>query len=159
MLASRRSERSHPGRFFYPLIPMRLFYLDESGNPELTGPSERYVLAAIGIPIEYWARCDKAINQLKRSYDMPDAEIHTAWMLRSYKEQEDMAGFEQMTYSQRRIAVLERRRDLIEKATQSGDAASLKRLKQLKKNFKIQRHTSILLFLRERGLFRNWRAR
>lgn len=67
---------------------------------------------------------------------MPDAEIHTAWMLRSYKEQEDMVGFEEMSYSQRRTAVLARRRDLIEKVTQAGDAASLKRLKQLKKNFK-----------------------
>ena len=151
MLASRRSERSHPGRFLYPLIPMRLFYLDESGNPEASGPSERYVLAAIGIPIEYWTKCDKAINQLKRSYDMPDAEIHTAWMLRSYKEQEDMAGFNQMSYTERRTAVLARRRDLIEKATQAGDAASLKRLKQLKKNFKnTEAYIHLTLFERKR---------
>jgi hypothetical protein len=49
---------------------MKLFYLDESGNPELTGSSDSYVLVAVGIPIEKWTACDKAINQLKASYNL-----------------------------------------------------------------------------------------
>lgn len=85
---------------------MKLFYLDESGNPELSGSSDSYVLVAVGIPIERWTACDKAINQLKASYNMPDAEIHTAWMLRSYREQQEIEGFGEMSYEERRQAVI-----------------------------------------------------
>ena len=57
---------------------MKLFYLAESGNPELSGSSDSYVLVSVGIPIEKWTACDKAINQLKASYNLLNAEIHTA---------------------------------------------------------------------------------
>ncbi len=111
---------------------MRLFYLDESGNPELSGPSDHYVLTAIGIPISRWTACDKAINQLKRSYNMPDAEIHTAWILRKYKEQEDILDFDKLCHDERRAQVISRRKQLVEKAKTENPAS----LKNLKKNFK-----------------------
>lgn len=124
--AAPRGETS--GAFF-----MRLFYLDESGNPELSGPSKCYILAAIGIPISKWTACDKVINQLKTSYNIPDAEVHTAWMLRCYKEQESIPDFDRLSYGERRTAVIARREALIERLKREGRKDSLK---QAKKNFK-----------------------
>lgn len=140
---------------------MRFFYIDESGNPELSGPSDFYVLAAIGIPIERWSTCDRAINQLKCSTGIPDAEIHTAWMLRPYKEQEDIPGFEMLSFAERRALVEERRRELVEKAKQDGNSSQLK---QLKKNFKnTEPYIHLSYFERKRfiadlaGMVKRWR--
>lgn len=72
---------------------MFLFYVDESGTPEIPGVSDHFVLAAIGIPVDKWTKCDKQINQLKTSYSLSDAEIHVGWMVRHYKEQEDIENF------------------------------------------------------------------
>lgn len=80
---------------------MKLFYLDESGNPTPSAASDSYVLVAFGIPIEKWTYCDKAINQLKASYDLSSAEIHTAWMLRSYREQQEIEGFANLSHDER----------------------------------------------------------
>ena len=111
---------------------MRLFYLDESGNAEMTGPSSHYVLTAVGIPISRWTACDKAINQLKHSYGMPDAEIHTGWMLRRYREQEDISNFSELDHAERRALVIASREQVIEKAKSKNPAA----IKQWKKTFR-----------------------
>lgn len=70
---------------------MFLFYVDESGTPEIPGVSDHFVLAAIGIPVDKWTKCDKQINQLKTSYSLSEAEIHVGWMVRHYQEQEEIA--------------------------------------------------------------------
>ncbi len=131
-----------------PIRTMRLFYLDESGNPEMTGPSSCYVLTAVGIPISRWTACDKAINQLKRSYNMPDAEIHTGWMLRRYREQEEIADFAQLSYAERRAQVIANREQVIEKAKTKNPAA----IKQWKKTFR-NTDAYIHLTLHERERF------
>lgn len=114
---------------------MWLFYLDESGNPELSGPSKCYILAAVGIPVNRWTACDKAINQLKYSYNMPEAEIHTAWMLRDYKEQHKIDGFKELACEARREAVIRERERLIEEK-KSLEGATNAALKSIRKNFK-----------------------
>lgn len=124
--------RATPGALFLP--PMKLFYLDESGNPELTGISDSYVLVAVSIPIHKWTACDKAVNQLKASYGLLNAEIHTAWMLRSYHEQQEIAGFEEMNSAERRAAVTRVREQKVESYKANKSAAALKSLKKIYKN-------------------------
>ncbi len=121
---------------------MKLFYLDESGNPELSGSSDSYVLVAIGIPIEKWTACDKAINQLKASYNLLSAEIHTAWMLRSYREQQEIAGFESMSYEDRRQAVIRLREEKVQSYKANKSSQALKSLKKIYKNTEPYIHLS-----------------
>ena len=64
---------------------------------------------------------------------MPEAEIHVAWMLRDYKEQNSVNGFEKLSADQRRAAVVRVREGLIEKCKKARDA---KGRKSLEKNFK-----------------------
>ncbi len=109
---------------------MFLFYVDESGTPECPGVSDHFVLASIGIPVDKWTKCDREINQLKMSYGLSDAEIHVGWMVRHYKEQEEIEGFEKLTAAERREAVLAAREETIQKRKAEG-----KELKQYKKNY------------------------
>ncbi len=150
-LAPRRFFEATPGAKFFCIIVMRLFYLDESGNPEITGSSGSYVLAAIGLPIERWTACDKAINQLKSSHYLGSTEIHTAWMLRSYSEQLAIPSFDKMGILQRRDAVLRIREKKIE---QYKKEKSPQALKGLKKNYK-NTEAYIHLTLEERKRFIN----
>ena len=109
---------------------MFLFYVDESGTPEIPGVSDHFVLAAIGIPVDKWTKCDKQINQLKTSYSLSEAEIHVGWMVRHYQEQEEIADFEKMTPAERREAVTVMREKIIQKRKSEG-----KDYKQYKKNY------------------------
>lgn len=113
---------------------MKLFYLDESGNPELSGSSDSYVLVAVGIPIEKWESCDRTINQLKSSYNLSSAEIHTAWMLRSYREQQEIEGFESMNHDERRQAVIRIREQKVQFYKDNKSPQALKSLKKIYKN-------------------------
>ncbi len=67
---------------------MHLCYLDESGTSDIPGNSSYFVLAGISVPIWHWTACDREINELKRQFGLEESEIHTAWMLRRYPEQE-----------------------------------------------------------------------
>lgn len=80
-------------------------YMDESGTPDVPGTTSHYVLAGLSIPISIWKNCDAEIRSIKRKFRLENAEIHTGWLLRSYREQEAIAGFEAMDDFQRRSAV------------------------------------------------------
>ena len=125
-------EKQPRAQSFY--VTMRLFYLDESGNPEINGPSGSYVLAAVGLPIDRWTTCDKAINQLKASHYLGSTEIHTAWMLRSYNEQLAIPSFDKLDITQRRAAVLRIREQKIELYKKHKSPQALKSLKKIYKN-------------------------
>jgi hypothetical protein len=84
---------------------MYLCYLDESGTSE-AGNTSHYVLAGISIPIEYWKSCDERIEKIKAKYGLAGEEIHVAWLLRSYREQNQIANFEKLDYDQRRQKVV-----------------------------------------------------
>jgi hypothetical protein len=77
---------------------MYLCYVDESGTPEIPGNSSHYVLAGFAIPIWQWKACETDINNIKKKYELENAEIHTAWLLRKYIEQIKIANFENLTY-------------------------------------------------------------
>ena len=80
---------------------MYLLYIDESGTSDIPGNTSHFVLAGVSIPIEYWKTFDREIETIKRKYDLANAEIHIGWILRSFLEQNRMAGFQQLIYAHR----------------------------------------------------------
>src|SRR6266404_7567738 len=84
---------------------MYLCYIDESGTPEIPGQTSHFILAGLAIPIRFWKTCDSDVYFIKRKYDLEKAEIHVAWMLRIYHEQNSIANFNLLNYDQRRSQV------------------------------------------------------
>lgn len=89
---------------------MYLCYIDESGTPDIPGNTSHFILAGVAIPADCWKQCDKIIAKVKQAGKIKNAEIHTAWMLRSYLEQRKIANFEKLNHCQRRSAVLSLRK-------------------------------------------------
>ena len=113
---------------------MYFCYIDESGTPEIPGTSSHYVLCGLAIPINKWKMCDKQIHVIKHKYGLDDAEIHTAWILRTYLEQSRIPDFETMSYAERRAAVIRERTKEIYRLQRSGNK---KLYKQCKKNYRM----------------------
>jgi len=93
---------------------MYLCYIDESGTPEVPGNTSHYVLAGLSIPIEHWTSCDKEIATLKGRFKLQNAEIHTAWLVRDYHDQDVIKDFDKLD-SARRVAEVQefRRKELL----------------------------------------------
>lgn len=93
---------------------MHLCYIDESGTPDIPGNTSHYVLAGISLPIWQWRSADRQISGILARYDLSGAELHTAWILRSYVEQARIPQFSQLASGHRRAAVQrERNRELL----------------------------------------------
>lgn len=84
---------------------MYLCYIDESGVAQTPGNTSHFILAGISIPIWFWKRCDQDIYFIKHKYELDKAELHVAWMMRKYPEQESIADFNLLDYPQRRSRV------------------------------------------------------
>lgn len=84
---------------------MYLCYIDESGTPDIPGNTSHYILAGFSIPVEKWKECDKDIQNIKNKYCLADNEIHVAWILRPYFEQNKISDFEKLNYHDRRSRV------------------------------------------------------
>lgn len=84
---------------------MYICYIDESGTPQIPGNTSHYILAGLAIPIVEWKNCDSLISKIKNKYKLKDAEIHTAWILRPYFEQNKIASFDTLDHSRRRYEV------------------------------------------------------
>lgn len=85
---------------------MYLCYIDESGTPDIPGNTSHYVLAGVSIPVQCWKSCDQDIERIKSKYGLAEEEIHVAWVLRKYLEQNKIVGFDSLSYAQRRQAVI-----------------------------------------------------
>ncbi len=128
---------------------MYLCYIDESGTADTPGNTSHYVLAGLSVPIWHWRSSDRAIFDIKRQHRLQDAEIHTAWILRKYQEQDRIPGFETLGYEHRRRAVQQfRNAELLRLQRQRNS----KRYRQAKKNF-AQTSSYIHLTLAERKAF------
>ena len=113
---------------------MHLCYIDESGTPEMSGNTTHFVLAGISIPIWHWGDADRDIRNIKKKFDLQDEEIHTAWLLRKYWEQNQINDFNKFNRSQRRRAVETfRDRNLLRLKL---NHARRKSYKQTKKNYR-----------------------
>jgi hypothetical protein len=110
---------------------VRLCYIDESGTPQIPGNTSHYVLAGLAIPINKWKSYDAQIEKLKQLYGLDGAEIHTAWLLRSYIEQSKITDFSSLDYKARRFEVIKARTIEIQRLTK----AKSKLLSQVKKNY------------------------
>ncbi len=88
---------------------MFLCYVDESGTPDIPGNTSHFILAGLSIPVERWRDCDAALNAIKNRYDLVGAEIHVAWMMRAYREQDEIPGFVGMDRARRRGMVIGQR--------------------------------------------------
>jgi hypothetical protein len=109
---------------------MYLCYIDESGTPESTGNTSHFVLAGISIPIWHWKNYEKNIRTIQKKYDLEATEIHTAWILRSYHEQDGIDNFENMNNAQRRAEVEYFRRGELLRLQRLGNQSKLKQTKK-----------------------------
>lgn len=112
---------------------MYICYVDESGTSAIPGNTSHFVLVGISIPVWQWKNCDREIEAIKDNYCAGGTEVHVGWMLRPYKEQNDIAGFEQLPYQQRKAQVLSLRKAEIFRIQKANNP---KQLKQVKKNFR-----------------------
>ena len=93
---------------------------------------------------------DREIRNIKKKYDLQDEEIHTAWLLRKYWEQNQINDFNKLNRSQRRSAVETfRNRNLLRLRR---NHARRKSYKQTKKNYRSTKKY-IHLTLKERHDF------
>ncbi|MCA1752852.1 MAG: DUF3800 domain-containing protein [Flavobacteriales bacterium] len=119
-------------RFFY-FVMVYFCYIDESGVPQIPGNTSHYVLAGLSIPIHKWKYCDRQIQRIKAKYDLQQAEVHTAWIARTYIEQDKIDGFDELTREERRREVEKYRLKELLKLQKSPNQ---KHYRQTKKNYK-----------------------
>lgn len=84
---------------------MHLCYIDESGTSAIPGNCSHYVLAALSVPDSYWKNYNRQVEEIKQRYGLSEAEIHVAWMMRPYVEQEAIEDFDIMSEAERRSQV------------------------------------------------------
>jgi hypothetical protein len=128
---------------------MHLCYIDESGTSDIPGNTSHFVLAGLSVPVWRWRKCDSDIQRLKSRYDLDDAEIHVAWMLRKYREQAQIPNFAALSRAQRTYEV-----ERIRKAEllRLQKASNSKRYRQTRKNLR-NTESYIHLTLDERAEF------
>ncbi|MCK4274349.1 MAG: DUF3800 domain-containing protein [Dehalococcoidales bacterium] len=112
---------------------MYLCYVDESGTSSIPGNTSHFVLAGLSIPVDRWQYCDKAILAIKKKFDLEDSEIHVAWILRPYLEQNKISNFENLDYSQRRSRVQQLRKTELLRLQK---VKPIKHYRQTKKNYR-----------------------
>lgn len=92
---------------------MYICYLDESGTTEAGDSSRHFVLVGLAILAPAWKNKDAQIDVIKKRYGLGDQEIHTAWMLREFSEQNYIPDFSAHDYeTRRRLVVAQRTQNL-----------------------------------------------
>lgn len=111
---------------------MHLCYIDESGTPDIPGNTSHFVLAGLSIPDQYWKSHHVQVEEIQHRYGLAGAEIHVAWMMRPYIEQQQIPNFDSMSYAERRSQV---------RSARTAELLRLQRVnrkqyKQTRKNYK-----------------------
>jgi len=73
---------------------------------------------------------DRQIQAIKARYSLEEAEIHTAWLLRDYREQATIPDFDSLSYPERRSAVRKARHAKLLSYQKKNKSS-----RQLRKNF------------------------
>jgi hypothetical protein len=121
---------------------MYVCYVDESGTPDVPGNTSHFVLAGLAIPIIQWKTFDESVSKILKQYGLEDAEFHTAWILRAYREQSTIPNFEKMDRVARRAAVVqERTRELLR--LQKGKSKNYQTVKKFYKHTQGYIHLSL----------------
>ena len=123
---------------------MYLCYIDESGTPDIPGNTSHFVLAGLSVPIWYWKDGDRQVAAIKRRYGLENSEIHVAWLLRPYQEQNRVPNFDALEKWAREHGVSAASRaelvaeprviELYERtiASLTGDLAQFERIKKVR---------------------------
>jgi hypothetical protein len=128
---------------------MYLCYIDESGVPEIGRGTSHVVLVGLSIEAWDWKRQDRAVLAVKNRFGLSNAEVHTGWMTRRYIEQEKIANFNTLDWTQRRLqAQRERDNQLIRTAAVKGPSKA----QELRKTYR-KTEAYIHLTLGERVTF------
>jgi len=120
---------------------MFFLYLDESGSN-----TTHFVLLGLAIPALSWRDKSSQVAKIKDAYQLSGKEIHTAWMMKQYIEQNRIRDFESLNHEDRRSAVEGRQQTALHWLS---TAANRKRLESKKKDIKKTRNY-IHLTLNER---------
>jgi hypothetical protein len=138
---------------------MFLCYIDESGTSNIPGNTSHYILSGISIPVDKWKDCDSDVTIEKSKFGLKEVELHTAWILRPYIEENKINNFKSLDYDERRIAVNQyRKRELLRLVK-----TNKKQYTQTKKNYR-QTDNYVHLTFKERkklitnisGIIGNW---
>jgi len=113
---------------------MYLCYVDESGTSAVPGTTSHFVLSGLAVHIANWKRFDEEIRQIKANYSLQEAELHTAWILRPYVEQNNINDFASLPYLERRARVTSLRNQKRLQLQNSGRSADLKKYKKYVKH-------------------------
>ena len=101
---------------------MHICYLDESGSYSRNSNTPYFILLGLGIPAAAWRAKDAEIATVLDTHNL-FGEVHTAWMARSYPEQERIKGFAALSAIDRRAAVEKERKIDLAKAALKGKVA------------------------------------
>lgn len=85
---------------------MYICYLDESGVTEKHSSTDHFILIGVAIPADTWKAKDHSVVEIKKRFGLKNEEIHTAWMLRKYPEQDRIKKFDRKHWDDRRKEVL-----------------------------------------------------
>ncbi|MGH7271261.1 MAG: DUF3800 domain-containing protein [Polyangiaceae bacterium] len=111
---------------------MHICYLDESGSPSRNGgETSHFVMLGLAIPASTWRVKDAQISAILNAHNL-FGELHTAWLVRTYPEQERIAKFETLSPTDRQAAVLRERKADLAKASMRGPKA----VQTLARNYK-----------------------
>ena len=111
---------------------MHLCYIDESGTPDIPGNTSHYILVGLSIPDDYWKSHHDQLERIKSRFGLQEAEIHTAWMMRTYLEQSSIPDFQSMSWAQRRSQAVRARNAEILRLQRENR----RRVKQTRKNYR-----------------------
>lgn len=111
---------------------MFLLYLDESGVPEPhPDQTSHYVVVGIAVHEGTWFALERLLRKLKKRYGLEqdgDWELHAAWILSRFREQERVSGFADLDWSARHKAIQHLR---AEKMEQQSSWSSKKRRRKI----------------------------
>ena len=111
---------------------MHLCYIDESGTSAIPGSTSHFVLAGLSMPDRLWKSHHDQVEGIKRRYDLQFNEVHVAWLLRPYREQQAVPDFAFMSWMKRRSEVLSARTQEVLRLQRDGPGQQ----KQVQKNYK-----------------------
>jgi hypothetical protein len=111
---------------------MYLNYVDESGVPE-NASTTHFVLIGLAIRDTDWKSFERQVAECKRPYGLLDTEVHAAWMARRYLEQERIPDFDKLSWTDRRNAVEQLRKQHLLTLAACG---TKKRLKEAQNNYR-----------------------
>ena len=88
---------------------MCLCDINESETSDCLGNNSRYVLVGVSLPIWHWRNTDREVEAIEHLYELANAEIHTAWLLRKHLEKSRIMGLEDLGWKERKSEVMSAR--------------------------------------------------